>query len=212
MGLNGQIDAPGFKDRDDGGHPVQVALCHHRDYLFPPHAPRQQDAPELVGTGVEFLIGPHLLTAHSGDAIRVRLHLLLKKLVEAIIRQIAARPGQPLDQVVALVGREQALPSVLGIRISGNQRERGQVIPCDSSGARGVEHFRAVTQLQHKLIIPLCDADPKHSICGQIMAATSRIEDGLERRFSQPQFGLEVIDRKCVVGQQFCLDAVCVEQ
>ncbi len=55
-------------------------------------------------------------------------HPLLEQLVHPPVRQLPARPGEPFELEPELLSRQQGLPFVLGLRIGGDQRQRGQVI------------------------------------------------------------------------------------
>ena len=48
MRLDGQVHAAGLEDRKDGGHPVQIALGHHRHDTFAAQPPRQQGSPSRL--------------------------------------------------------------------------------------------------------------------------------------------------------------------
>ena len=54
--------------------------------------------------------------------------------MEPAVRQLPARSGQPVELEAELLGGEQALPPVLGVRVGGDQRERGEVVAGDPGG------------------------------------------------------------------------------
>ena len=85
---------------------------------------------------------------HGRDGVGVRAHPLLEQLVEPPVGQLPARPGQPVELEAQLLGRQQALPPVLGVRVGGDQRERGEVVAGDPGGGLGVQHVGAVAQPQ----------------------------------------------------------------
>ena len=132
--LDGQVDAAGLEDREDRRHPVQVALGHHRDHALAAQPARQQRAPQPVGPRVQLPVGPPPVAVHGGDRVRVRPHPLLEQLVEPPVRQLAARAGQPVELERELLGGQQALPVVRGVRLGGDQRERGEVVAGDPGG------------------------------------------------------------------------------
>ena len=160
MRLDRQVHATGLEDREDGGHPVQVALGHHRDDAFAAQPARQQGSSQPVGAGVELPVGPLPVAVHGRDRVRVCPHPLLEQLVEPAVRQLPARPGEPFELEVELLGGEQALPPVLGIRIGGDQRERGEVIAGDPGGVVGVERVGPVAQPQHESVVACARCRP----------------------------------------------------
>ncbi len=204
MRLDRQVHAAGLEHREDGGHPVQGALGHHRDDTFAAQAPRQQGPRQPVGPGVELPVGPLPLAAHGRDGIRVRPHPLLEQLVEPLVRQRPARAGQPFDLVLEFVGGQQALPPVPGLGIGGDQFQRGAVVTEDPGRAVGVDHVGAVAQPQDQPSVVLGDPDPQHGVPVQLTAgvALGRIEDGLRRRPGQAQLTAELIDAEVLVGEQ----------
>jgi len=58
----------------------------------------------------------------------VRRGLALEQLVSPGVRPVPARSGQTFDLEPEFLGRQQGGPAVLGIRVGGHQRQRGQVI------------------------------------------------------------------------------------
>ena len=183
MRLDGQVHATGLEDREDGGHPVQVALGHHRYDTFAAQPPRQQGSSQPVGTGVELPVGQLPVAVHGRDGVRVFRCPLLEQLVEPAVRQLPARSGEPFELEVEFIGGQQALPPMLGIRIGGDQRERGEVISGDPGGAFRVEHVGPVPQPQHEPAAVLRDPRPQHSVLRELAAdtvAAGRIEHGLE--------------------------------
>ena len=157
---DGGRHAAGHRCVTDGGHPVQVPLGHHRNDTFAAQPSRQQRSPEPVGTDVELPIGPLLVAEFRRDGVRVRLHPLLEQLMHTTVREVHARSREPLELHVELLGGEQALPAVLGIRIGGDQRERRKVIANDPGRVVGVDHVRPVPQTQYDLIAVMQDPHP----------------------------------------------------
>jgi len=94
-----------------------------------------------VCAGVELGIGPPHAAADGCDVVRVRGRLLLEQLVEPAVRQVPARPGQALDLEPDLIGGQQALPRGVGIRVGGDQPERGDVVarPRERRGDGGTD-------------------------------------------------------------------------
>ena len=95
---------------------------------------------------------------HAGNHVGVGTRPLFKQLVEPAIRQLAPRPGEPFNLKIELFRGEQALPPMFGIWISGDKRQRGEVITGDSGGAVFVDCLRPVAQPQHQLIFTSRDA------------------------------------------------------
>ena len=83
---------------------------------------RQQGPAQPVGPGVELPVGPPPAGVLRRDGVRVRGDPLLEQLVEPVVGQLAPRPGQPVELEPELLGREQALPAVLGVRVGGQLR------------------------------------------------------------------------------------------
>ena len=210
VGLDGEVHATGLEDREDGGHPVEVALGHHRDDTFAAQPPRQQGSSQPVGMGVELPVGPLPVGVHGRDGVRVCLDPLLEQLVHPAVRQLPAGPGEPFELEVELLGGEQALAPVLGIRIGGDQRERGEVVAGDPGGAVGVEHVGPVPQPQPAAVPG--GSHPQHGVLGELAAGAGRIEDGLEQRPGQAQLASETVDREVLVRQELRLDPVGVQQ
>ena len=83
--LDRQVGAAGFEDRDDRGHPVQVAFGGHRDDAFGCQPAGEQGVGDAVGPGVELLIAPLPAGVLGGDRARVLAHPLLEQLVEPVL-------------------------------------------------------------------------------------------------------------------------------
>ena len=220
MRLDGQVHAARFEDRQDGGHPAQVALGHHRYHAFAAQPPRQQSPAQPVGPGVQLPVAPLPVAVHGRDRVRVRLNLLLEQLMEPAVRQLPARPGEPFELEAQFPGRQQALPPVLGIWTGGDQRERGQVITGDPGRAVRVKHVGPVPQPQHQPAAGPADPHPQHGASGQPVAAVAamaaivagRVELGLERWPSDAQLAAEITHREVLVRQQLRLGAVSLQQ
>lgn len=208
----GRYTPCGLEDSEDGGHPVQVALGHHRDDTLAAQPPRQQGSSHPVGARVEFPIRQLLLPVHRGDGIRVSGHPLLEQLVEPVVRQLPAWTGEFFELEVEFLGGEQALPRVLGVRIGGDERERGEVVTGDPDGAVRVERLGPVPQPQHEAAVALRKSHPQHGVTSDFAARAVRIEDGLDRRFGQAQLAPELIDRKVLVQQQIRHGSMGIQQ
>ncbi|MFD8215500.1 hypothetical protein ACFV2U_17605 [Streptomyces sp. NPDC059697] len=130
---------------------------------------------------VELPVGPLLVAVHGRDGVRVHPHALLEQLVEPAVRQLPARPGQPVELEAQLLVRQQARPPVLGARVGDHQRER-------EAAAGGRERH------------------PEHGVLGEVSAdlaagveAADRVELGLERRPGHAQLALELVHREVPV-------------
>ena len=223
MRLDGQVHAARLEDRQDGGHPAQVALGHHRDHAFAAQPPRQQGPAQPVGPGVQLPVAPLPVAVHRRDRVRVRPDLLLEQLMEPAVRQLPARPGEPVELEAQFPRRQQALPPVLGVGTGGDQRERGQVITGDPGRAVRVKHVGPVPQPQHQPAAALADPDPQHDASGQpaaiaaaaavvVAAVAGRVELGLEQWPADAQLAAQITDREVLVRQQLRLGAVGVQQ
>ena len=138
---------------------------------------------------------------HGGDRVRVRAHPLLEQLVDPAVGQVAVRPGEAVELEAQLLGREQALPAVLGVRVGGDQRERGEVVAGDPGGGRRVEHVGPVAQPQDRSAVAVDDPDLQRCFVG----VAARAEDGVERRPGQAQLAPQVVDGKVGVRPQLGL-------
>ena len=115
----------------------------------------------------------------------MRLHPLLEQLVDPAIRQLPPRPGQPFELKMELLGRQQALPPMLGIQIGGDQLQRGEVITGDPARRSPHQVHPSGTAA----------AAPARCLAARYLAAArcprrgrrrvGRVEDGLERRLGQ---------------------------
>jgi hypothetical protein len=140
---------------------------------------------------------------HGRDGVRVCPSSLLEYLVDPAVWQRPARSGEAIELEAHLLGGEQALPRVLGIRIGGDQPERGEVIAGDPGGAVSVEHVGSVPQTQPEPVM-LHDAHRQNDVLGERAARVGRpIEHGLEQRRGQTQLTPEIIDRSVLMRQQF---------
>src|SRR5437879_13505517 len=117
MRLDGEVRATGLEDREDSGHPVQVALGHHSDNAFAAQPPRQQGSRQLIGTAVELPVGPLPVAVHGRNGVRVCPNSLLEQLVDPAVWQLSARSGEAIKLETQLLGGEQGLSRVFGIWI-----------------------------------------------------------------------------------------------
>ena len=162
--LQRQVRDPCLQDPQDGGHPVQVALRHHRHHRLAGQPARQQRPGQPVRAGVELPVGPLPAAVHGRDGVRVLGHAPLEQLVHPAIRQLPRGPGETVELEPGLVGRQQPLPPVLGVRVRDDLRERGEVVAGDPGGALGVQHVRPVPQPQRTADRPAAGkADVQHS-------------------------------------------------
>ena len=214
MRLDGQVHAAGLEHGQDGGHPVQGPLGHHRDHVFAPQSPGQQGARQPVGPCVEFPVRPLPLAAHRCDGIRVLSYFFLKYFVEPPFRQHPARAGEPFDLVLDFLPGQQALLPVPGPGIGGDQFQGGAVVAEDPGRAVGVEHVGAVAQPQDQPAVVLGDPGSQHGVRAQAAAGVTlgRIEHGLRRRTGQPQLAAELADAEVLVGEQLRLGPAGVQQ
>ena len=109
-------------------------------------------------------VGPLPAAVHGRDGVRVRPHPLLEQLVDPAVRQLPARSGEPFELEVQFLGGEQALPPVLGIRIGGDQRERGEVIAGDPGGAVRRRARRSGTAAAARARRRPRDPHPQHGV------------------------------------------------
>ena len=146
-GSRGRYTPPALKIGEDGGHPVQVALGHHRDDTFAAQPSRQQGSPEPVGTGVELPIGP-LLGRRCSAAMASGCASTRCSNSSCTRRSGRSRqgPASPSSCEVELLGGKQALPAVLGIRIGGDQLQRRDV----SSPAILAAHSASSTSVRYR--------------------------------------------------------------
>ena len=180
MRFYGQIRAAGLEDREDGSHPVQVPLGHHRDDPLATQSTREQGSCQPVRPGVELGIGPLPVAVHGRDGVRVGPHPLLEQLVHPPVRQVPVRSGETFELEAQFPAGQQRLPPVLGLGIRGDQLERGAVIAGDPGRAARVEHVGAVPQPQHDPAAVRPDPHPQHGVPGQLAIVADRIEHGLK--------------------------------
>jgi hypothetical protein len=215
MRLDGQVHAAGLEHREDRGHPVQVALGHHRDDMLAAQPARQQGARQPVGPGVELGVSPLHAAVPGRDDVRVRRHLLLEQLVKPAVRQLPARPGEPFDLAVEFLGVQQALPLVLGVRAGRDQRERGEVIAGDPGRAIRVEHVGPVPQPQHEAAALRQDPHPRRDVLAGLAwaaAVVGRVEDRLERRAGEAELAPELSNTDVLMRAQLRLGPVGLQQ
>ena len=180
-------------------------------------SPRAAQRPrQPVGLRVELPVGPPPVAVHGRDGVRVHPHALLEQLVEPAVRQLSARPGQPVELEAQLLVRQQARPPVLGARVGDHQREGGEVVAGDPLGAARVERVGAVAQVQREPAAGGRERHPEHGVLGEVSAdladgveaaeAADRVELGLERRPGHAQLTLELVHREVPVLEQVRLD------
>ena len=76
---------------------------------------------------------------------------------------------------------------MLGVRVGGHQRQRGEVVAGDPGGGVGVEHVGPVPQPQPEPAVAPAESDRQHGVLGEVAAVAGRVEHGLERRPGQAQ-------------------------
>ena len=209
--LDRQIRATGLEDRDDGGHPVQVPLGHHRDHaLAAQPTPRSARASRLACA-----LSPGRSTAGRGARPRRRPGASARAARTARGTggpAASARPGQPVELEAQLLVRQQARPPVLGARVGDHQREGGEVVAGDPPrrwprrarrcGSAGAARAGRRGRERH----------PEHGVLGEVSAdlagveAADRVELGLERRPGHAQLTLELVHREVPVLEQVRLD------
>ena len=84
----------------------------------------------------------------AGHRVGVGTRSLFKQLVEPVIWQLEPRPGEPFNLKMELGRGEQTLPPMFGIWISGDKRQRGEVITGNSGGVVFVNCLRPEAQPQ----------------------------------------------------------------
>ena len=131
----------------------------------------------------------------------MRRHPLLEQLVEAAIRQLPARPCQPVQLEPQLLVGQQGLPVVVRVRVGRDQRQRGVVIAGDPGGGRGVKHLGPVPQPQRGPAVLVHHPDPQYRAAGQV-AVPGRVEQRRERRPRHSHLASQVLDRHLGVAQQ----------
>jgi hypothetical protein len=146
---------------------------------------------------------------HGRDGIRVQGHLLLDEFVEPPVRQFPGRSGESDQLVVTLLGGEQALSRVVGVRIGGQQGERGEVVAGDPRGAGPVEDVGPVPQPQPEGVAVLSRAHRQHRVVAGPCAG--RVQERLEGRSGQTEFEPQGVDREVGVRLQVGLDPGGVE-
>ena len=81
---------------------------------------------------------------------------------------------------------------MLGVRVGGDQRERGEVVAGDPGGGVGVEHVGPVAQPQHAPAVRAARRPTQqHGVLGEVAAVAGRVEHGLERAAGQAQLAAE---------------------
>jgi hypothetical protein len=114
---------------------------------------------------------------------------------------------------VEFFGGEQALPSVLGIQIGGDQLQCRQVIAGDPGCAVRIQDVSPILQFQREPAVIPQGAHPKHSGIGKVAVVAvqikavlikpGRIEYGLEGWFGEAKVAPQIIHREVTVRQQF---------
>ena len=157
--LDGEVYAAGLEDREHRGHPIQVALGHDGDDAFAAEPARQQGPCHLIGAAVELLVSPRRISVHGRDGVRMCTNLLLEQFVDPAVRQLPPRSSETMKLKMPLPAGEQALPLMLGIRIAGDQRKRGEVVVGDPGGAVPMDRVGTRPQPQHEPVLTH-DIDP----------------------------------------------------
>ena len=89
----------------------------------------------------------------AASGVGMSLHLLLEQLVNPAVRQVPPRSGEPFELEVDFLGGQQALPTMLGIQIGGDQLQCGEVIAGDPCCGVRIEYIGPVPQSQRELAI-----------------------------------------------------------
>ncbi len=196
MRLDRQIHPTGLEDRKHRSQPIQIALGHHRHHTLTAQPTRQQSPSQPIGTTIELPVRQAAVPAHSGDSLRMSLHLLLEQLMNPAIRQLPPRPGQACQLKIELLRRQQALLLVLSIEIDGHQLQRREVITGDAGCAVRIEHIGPVPQAQYQLIAWLRDPDPQHDVLAEVAIRAGQVEDSLEAGTVTPSSRLSASNGK----------------
>ena len=85
MRLDRQVGAAGLEDREDGGHPVQIAFGHDRDDALGAEPSRQEGSRQPVGATVQLAVRQLTVTVYRRDGVRVGAYPLLEQLVEPAV-------------------------------------------------------------------------------------------------------------------------------
>ena len=210
--LDGQVHPAGLEDRQDGGHPVQVAFGHHGHDALAAKTPGQQGPGQPVRPGVELGVGPLPVAAGGRDGVRVHPDPLLEQLVHPPVRALPVRSGQPVELEAELGRAQQGLPPVLGLRVGGDQRQRGEVIAGDPGRRVRVERLGPVPQPQREPAPVRPDAHPQHGARRQRALAAQRVKHRLEGRPGQAELARQIADREVLVSQQLPLGPVGLAQ
>ena len=146
---------------------------------------------------VELAVRPVPVPVHRRDGVRLYPHTLLEQLVHAAVGQHPVRPVETLELEPELVLGEQALPPVVRVRVGGDQRQRGEVVPGDPGGGLGVEHVGPVAEPEAELRRRAGHPDRQDDVVVEVALGAPGVEEGLERGSGQaevaPQLGDGVI-------------------
>src|SRR5206468_12980742 len=93
------------------------ALRHHALDAFAGQPPRQQGLCQLIGASIELSVRQLSVAVYGRDGVRVYPRSFLEQLVGAAVGQISTPSGEAIKLETQLLGVEQALSRVLGIRI-----------------------------------------------------------------------------------------------
>ena len=93
---------------------------HHCHDTFPGQPPRQQGSRQLIGMCIELPVRPPSVAMRGRNGVRVYASSLFEQLVRPAVRHLSARSGEAVKLETQLLGCEQALPCVFGIRIGGH--------------------------------------------------------------------------------------------
>ena len=124
--------------------------------------------------------------------------------MESEVRKLSAPAGESLDEVLHLIGRDQALMRVIGGRVSSERFEGGEVVAGDPGGTALVERVGPVAKLQSERAVFSCRGRRRAPSPREVQAATARIEHALEDRVGKLQLAPQLVDRIRCVGLDVC--------
>ena len=153
MRLNRQIHPTGLEDRQNSDQPIQIALDHHSHHTLTAQPASQQRPSQPVSTAVQLPVSQLPSAIDGRDGFGMSLHLLLEQLVNPAIRQTTPRSSQPFELEVDFLGGQQALPTMLGIQIGGDQLQCCEVITGNPCCGIRIEYIGPVPQSQPELAV-----------------------------------------------------------
>ncbi len=178
-----------------------MAFGDHGDHVFAAQPPLQERPRQPVRARVQLRVRPLLLAVHGRHRVRMRPYPLLEQFVRPCVRQRTAWPGQPLQLLAHLVGRQQALPCVLGVHVGRQQPKGRQVVAGDPGRTRSVQHVRAVAQPQPEPAVPVGPAHVQNTLVGRGVLGPAGTEHDLVRRLPGAQFPAQFVHRELPVRQ-----------